>query len=178
MKKMICAILAMTMLLSLTACGGSKTEESTPAVSIEGTMEELATKVIEQNPVEFMGGFMPVDLADTSEDGLWAIKSFTGMDSAESIADLAVYEPMMGSLPFSMVMMRVAEGSEAKTVAETMKANIDQRKWICVEADDLLVAGYSDVVMLIMVGSDTGLTAQSFVDALKTVVGAEPNFVI
>lgn len=179
MKKMICAILALTMLLSLTACGGSKTEENnTPAVSIEGTMEELTTKVIEQKPVEFMGGFMPVDLSDTSEDGLWAIKSFTGLDSAESLADLAVYEPMMGSIPFSLVMVRVAEGSDAKTVAEEMKANIDQRKWVCVEADDLLVAGYSDVVMLIMVGSDTGMTAQSYVDALKTVVGAEPAFVI
>jgi len=177
MKKMICAILALTMLLSFTACGG-KTESDTPAVSIEGTMVELATKVIEQQPVEFMGGFMPVDLTDTSEDGLYAIKSFTGLDSAESIADLAVYEPMMGSIPFSMVMVRTAEGSDAKTVAEAMKAGIDQRKWICVEADDLLVAGYDDVVMLIMVGSDTGMTAQSFVDALKTVVGAEPAFVI
>jgi len=178
MKKMICAILALTVLLSFTACGGNKTDANTPSVTIEGTMEELATKVIEQNPVEFMGGFMPVDLTDTSEDGLWAIKSFTGLSSAERIADLAVYEPMMGSLPFSMVMVRVAEGSDAKTVAEEMKANIDQRKWVCVEADDLLVAGYSDVVMLIMVGSDTGMTAQSFVDALKSVVGAEPAFVI
>ena len=177
MKKMICAILALTMLLSFTACG-NKNESASSAVSIEGTMEELATKVIEQQPVEFMGGFMPVDLTDTSEDGLWAIKSFTGLDSAENITDLAVYEPMMGSLAFSMVMVRVAEGADVKTVAEAMKANIDQRKWVCVEADDLLVAGYSDVVMLIMVGSETGMTAQSFVDALKTVVGAEPAFVI
>ena len=77
-----------------------------------------------------------------------------------------------------MVMVRVAEGTDAKTVAEAMKAGIDQRKWICVEADDLMVAGYGDVVMLIMVGSDTGLTAQSFVDAFKTVAGAELSFTI
>ena len=179
MKKFVSMILALTMMLSLAACGGNGEPETTvPAVSVEGTMEELLNKVIEQQPVEFMGGVIPVDLTDTSEDGLWALKSFTGLDNAEGITEVGVYEPMMGSIPFSMVMVRVAPEAGSQTVAEAMKAGIDQRKWICVEADDLLVAGYADVVMLIMVGSDTGMTAQSFVDALKTVVGAEPAFVI
>ena len=46
------------------------------------------------------------------------------------------------------------------------------------EADDLMVAGYGDVVMLIMVSSQNGMTAQSFIDAFQTVVGAELNFTI
>jgi len=141
-------------------------------------MEELLNKVIEQNPVEFMGGVIPVDLTDTSEDGLWALKSFTGLESAEQITEAAAYEPMMGSIAFSMVMVRVAPDAGSKTVAEAMKAGIDQRKWICVEADDLLVCGYGDVVMLIMVSSDSGMTAQSFVDAFKSVVGADLEFTI
>ena len=172
MKKIISAILALTMLLALTACGGNTEPEAAPVQPVEGTMEELLNKVIELQPVEFMGGVMPLDLTDTSEDGLWALKSFTGLDSAESIIEAAVYEPMMGSIPYSMVMVRLAEGADAKTVAEAMKAGIDQRKWICVEADDLLVTASGDVVMLIMVGSDTGLTAQSFVDAFASVMGS------
>ena len=177
MKKFLCVILALTMALSLAACGGEKAPE-TNAPKLEGTMEELVNKVIEAQPVEFMGGTMPVDLADTSEDGLWMIKNFTGMDSAEGLTDIAVYEPMMGSIPFSLVMVRVAEGTDAKTVAEAMKAGIDTRKWICVEADDLQVVGYGDVVMLIMVGSDTGMTSQSYVDAFKSVTGIELDFTI
>ena len=59
-----------------------------------------------------------------------------------------------------------------------MKSGVDPRKWICVEADDMLVAGYADVVMLIMVSSSGDLTAQSFVDAFQKVVGGEPEFVI
>ena len=141
-------------------------------------MEELLNKVIAENPVEFMGGVMPIDLTDTSEDGLWALKSFTGLDSAESITEAAAYEPMMGSLAFSMVMVRVAEGSDAKVVAENMKAGIDTRKWICVEANDVMAAGYGDVVMFIMLDSNNGMTAQSFVDAFAKVVGAELDFVI
>ena len=46
------------------------------------------------------------------------------------------------------------------------------------EADDLKVAGFGDVGMLIMLNSDSGMTAQSFVDAFAKVAGFEPEFVM
>ena len=172
-------LLALILVLGLTACGGNNTpateaptEAPTEAVvKVEGTMEELLNKIVEKQPVEFMGGTMPIDLTDTSEDGLWMIKNYTGLDNADSICEAAFFEPMMGSIPYSMVMVRVNEGADVKAVAEGMKTGIDQRKWICVEADDLQVVSYGDVVMLIMVGSDTGMTSQSFVDAFAQVCG-------
>ena len=178
MKKMLSLVLALSLVLSLAACGGKKAEETVPALSVEGTMEELLNQTIEQRSVEFMGGVIPVDLTDSSEDGLWALKSYTGLDSAEAITEAAAFEPMMGSIAFSMVLVRVADGAGSKSVAESMKAGIDTRKWICVEADDLKVAGFGDVVMLIMVNSDSGMTAQSFVDAFSKVAGFEAEFVI
>lgn len=178
MKKIVSVVLALSLVLSLAACGGKKAEETEPALSVEGTMEELLNKTIEERPVEFMGGVIPVDLTDSSEDGLWALKSYTGLDSAEKITEAAAFEPMMGSMAFSMVLVRVAEDTDSKTVAESMKSGIDTRKWICVEADDLKVAGFGDVVMLIMVNSDSGMTAQSFVDAFAKVAGFDAEFVI
>ena len=179
MKKMICAILALSLVFALAACGGSKPKETTaPVANIEGTMEELLNKVIEQRPVEFSGGVIPIDLTDTSEDGAWAIKSFTGLEDASQITEAAAYEPMIGSIPFSMVMVRTAEGADPKAVAEAMKSGVDPRKWICVEADDMKVAGVGDVVMLIMVSTTGDLTAQSFVDAFQTVAGRNCDFVI
>ena len=163
-------------LYSLAACGAANTPATeapteAPAVSLTGTLEELLYKVIEIQPVEFMGGAMTLDLTDTSEDGLWMVKNYTGLDSADSITEAAFFEPMMGSIPYSMVAVRVADGADIKAVAEGMKNGIDQRKWICVEADDLQVVSYGDVVLLIMVGSDTGMTSQSFVDAFVQVCG-------
>lgn len=179
MKKFLSVVLVLTMVLSMAACGGKKAEQTeAPVLSVPGTMEELLNKTIEQRPVEFMGGVIPVDLTDSSEDGLWAVKSYTGLEDAAQISEAAAYEPMMGSLAFSMVMVRVAEGADANKVAESMKSGIDTRKWICVEANDLKVAGFGDVVMLIMVNSDSGMTAQSFVDAFTKVAGFEPAFVI
>ena len=173
MKKMISMLLVLVMALSLAACGNNTPAAEAPAVKVEGTMEELLNKVVEIQPVEFMGGTMPVDLTDTSEDGLWMIKNYTGLDNVDSITEAAFFEPMMGSIPYSMVMVRTAEGADVKAVAEGMKNGIDQRKWICVEADDLQVVSYGDVVMLIMVGSDTGITSQSFVDAFAQVCGGD-----
>ena len=179
MKKFVAVVLALSLVLSLAACGGKKNQETEAvALTVEGTMEELLNKVIEERPVEFMGGVIPVDLTDSSEDGLWALKSYTGLDDASKITEAAAFEPMMGSIAFSMVMVRVTEGTDSKTVAEAMQSGIDTRKWICVEADDLKVAGFGDVVMLIMVNSDSGMTAQSFVDAFAKVAGFAPEFVM
>lgn len=183
MKKFTVLALVLTLVLSAFAgCGGNaapETEAPTEAaVSVEGTMEELLNKIIEKQPVEFMGGTIPVDLTDTSEDGLWAVKYYTGLDSTENITEVGVYEPMMGSIAFSMVMVRAKDSLGLKSLAESMKAGIDTRKWICVEADDLQVVGYGDVVMLIMVDSNTGMTSQAFVDAFAAVCGAELDFAI
>lgn len=179
MKKVICALLALSLVLAMTACGGKQTAETTaPAANLEGTMEELLNKVIEQRPVEFAGGVYPIDLTDTSEDGAWAIRSYTGLDDASQLTEAAAYEPMMGSLAFSMVMVRTAEGADTRAVAESMKSGVDPRKWICVEADDLKVAGIGDVVMLIMVSTTGDMTAQSFVDAFQSVAGRTCDFVI
>ena len=120
----------------------------------------------------------PIDLTDTSEDGMWSIKSFTGLEDVSMLTEAAAYEPMMGSLAFSMVMVRTAEGADTRAVAESMKSGVDPRKWICVEADDLKVAGIGDVVMLIMVSTTGDMTAQSFVDAFQSVAGRTCDFVI
>ena len=179
MKKFICLCLALTMALALAACGKKAPAETTaPAASVEGTMEELVNKIIDNRPVEFSGGSIVIDLADTSEDGQWIVKSYTGLEDASVLTDAAAYEPMMSSIAFSLVTVRVAPGADSKAVAESMKSGVDPRKWICVEADDLLVAGCGDVVMLIMVSTTGGMTAQSFVDAFQTVVGGTCDFVI
>ena len=173
MKRFLTAILAAAMALSLlSGCAGSKPTETTSPDKVEGTMEELTAR-----GVEFDGGVETIDLTDTSEEGQWAIKSSTGLDNAGVLTEAAVFEPMIGSIAFSMVMVRVAPGEDIKSVAEAMKSGINPRKWVCVEADDMLVTGYRDVVMLIMLDTSYDLTAQSFVDAFGKVVG-EPEFVI
>ena len=180
MKKLIAMLLALVMLTAVFAgCAGKKDEnEGTAKTPIADNMETVVNTIVEKNPVEFMGGLMPVDLTDTSEDGLWMIKNFTGLENADKLKDIAVYEPMMSSIAFSMVLVRVTDASEAKAIAQEMNDNIDTRKWGCVQADELVVAGYCDVIMLVMLDSGLELKAQDFVDAFKTVCPGELDFTI
>ena len=176
MKKLIALVLVLVMAMSMVACGGKNA--AADKAPLEGTMEENAMKVMEIAPVEFMGGIIPVDLTDTSEDGKWAVNYFTGLSDGSKITDVAVYESMMGSQAFSLVMVRTAEGADPKAVAEEMKSGIDPRKWICVGADEIMAAGYGDTVMFIMLDSQLGLSAQSYVDAFAQVTGGELDFTI
>ena len=172
MKKLIVLVLALAMAVSMAACG-SKAPAAADKTPLAGTMEENALKVMEIAPVEFMGGCIPVDLADAD-----SVKYFTGLADAANITEVAVYESMMGSQAFSLVMVRTAEGADPKAVAQEMTDNIDTRKWICVGAHEKIVAGYGDTVMLIMLDSQLGLKAQSYVDAFAQVTGAELDFTI
>ena len=198
MKKFIPFLLAVVLMLSLPACSCAKQTDSTPTAttapttaptateatkpaasgSLSGTMEENINKIIEENPVEFMGAVIPIDLEDTTEDGLLALTGYTGLTSGTKLKEGAVYEPMMGSQAFSLVLVRVADAADAASVAREMKANIDPRKWICVEADQIMAAGYADVVMFIMLDSQLGQTAQSFVDAFEKVCGNKLDFTL
>ena len=194
MKKLIAMLLALTMVFAMAACGATENKETEPAteatteateavteeVTEEATeevveeeefvielsaMETLLNSIVEIQPVEFMGMAAPVDLTDAD-----AVLYMTGLESVEGVTEAASFEPMIGSIPFSMVAVQVAEGADAEAVAEAMKNGIDTRKWICVEANDLMVVTHENVVLLVMVNSDNGFTAQSFVDAFNTVV--------
>lgn len=170
MKKIISICLVMALAMTLFAGCGSK------EAALEGTPAELIQKIYDQRPVEFA----PMTLSPDDPDygAMWDWGYYTGLANGDKIKEAAVSEPMIGSIPFSLLVVRVNNGENAKSVAEEIKSGINTRKWICVEADDLMVAGYGDVVMLIMVGQTTSLTAQSFVDAFKNVCGADPDFVI
>ena len=194
MKKLIAMLLALTMVFAMAACGATENKETEPAteatteateavteeVTEEATeevveeeefvielsaMETLLNSIVEIQPVEFMGMAAPVDLTDAD-----AVLYMTGLESVEGVTEAASFEPMIGSIPFSMVAVQVAEGADAEAVAEAMKNGIDTRKWVCVEANDLMVVTHENVVLLVMVNSDNGFTAQSFVDAFNTVV--------
>ena len=184
MKRIIAMIVTAVLLLSMTACGCAKEPTATTPTTegktepLTGTMEQNVQKLMQANPAEFMGGMMPLDLTDTTEEGLWAVKSYTGLDSTKDITDAAAYEPMTGSQAFSLVMVRVAEGADPKEVARQMKENIDPRKWICAMADQIMAAGYGDTVMFIMLDSNLGKTAQSYVDAFKNLCGGKLDFTI
>lgn len=166
MKKILAIVLALVVVVAaFAACGGTKAPEVTP---YEGTFEDLASKLYEANPVEFMvGPAMALDLADPD-----ALMMYTGLETADGVAEAAWSESMIGAQPYSLVFVRAAEGADMEAIKNAMFNGINTRKWICVEADQLRVVSAADVIMLVMAGSEfaPGL-ADGMVEAFKANVG-------
>ena len=171
MKKILTLLLVMIMVVTcFTACGSNEAAGSADAAGgVEGTPAEIIDMIYEQYPVADLPlGTMEVDLADAD-----AVKMFTGLDSADKIDAAAVSESMMGAQAYSLVVVRVKDAADAESVANEMMNGIDQRKWICVEADDLRVAAAGDVVVLMMVSSAHAdvVTASAVTEAFGAVAG-------
>ena len=173
MKKILTLLMVMTLIMTgFTACGSGNEGEAggNAAGSVEGTPAEIIEKIYEQYPVADLPlGTIEIDLADAD-----AVKMFTGLDSADKIDSAAASESMMGAQAYSLVVVRVKDAADAASVAEEMMNGIDQRKWICVEADDLRVAAAGDVVVLMMVSSQHAdvVTAEGIIGGFEAVAGA------
>lgn len=139
------------------------------AASVSGTPAEIIDMIYEKAPaVEFPLGTIEIDINDAD-----ALMMFTGLSSADKISAAAASEAMMGSQAYSLVVVKVKDAKNAESVATEMMNGIDQRKWICVEADDLRVAAAGDTVVLMMVDSEYAatVTAKDVIDAFGSVAG-------
>lgn len=206
MKKLIALLLVLTMAMGLVACGNNNdttattteattiaTDDVTEDITDEGdieieiefetevdpnSMEALLNNILAIQPASVMGPMVATIDLTTAEAAEYQIQSYTGLENADDISDLAVCESMVGSIAFSLVAVRVKDAANTETVAQAMKDNINPRKWVCVGADQLLVAGHEDVIVLVMLDSALDMTAQSFIDAFKTVCGEDLAFTL
>ena len=149
MKK-LCLLLAAAMLAAtFAACGASSSAPASSAVSssgvahVDGTLEELMEKVYEGIAEDEMPMVGNTEL--TADNSVY----YTGVESTEYTEGLAS-EAMIGSIAHSVVLLRAEDEAAAETLKEDVKANVDPRKWICVEAEEFITDNIGDLVILIM----------------------------
>ena len=142
MKKILSALLVVGALLMFTGCSNSKTQNLTL------TPTEIVAKMYE--------GFGEEELPMLGEKELIAEEleynlGLTELDFVEG----TVSEPMMGSIAHSVVVVRVKDGVDVAKTVEDIKAKVNPRKWICVEAETVLVESKGDIIVLVMSNNDT-----------------------
>lgn len=147
-----------------------KPEESTPVVTPSASIDMELSAIIDAmyaiyDPI-LPAGTIPVDLTDE-----FSLSSFTGLKDASLIKEAVASESMMGSQAYSVVLVRLNNSADAETVANAMRNGIDQRKWICVAADDIRVVAAGDVVMLCMMDSSFDVKVDTMVETFGSVVG-------
>lgn len=139
------------------------------SVDLSGkTTAEIISMIYEKKPVDLFLDTVTLDLSNAD-----TVKFIAGLSSTDGIKEISVSEPMMGSQAYSMVLVRVSDSANAASVAQTMKDNINPRKWICVEADDIKAASKGDLALFFMVDSEFAdtVTASEIMEAFKSVCG-------
>lgn len=158
--------IALVLIVALLLCGCAG--KRAPA-TVDMELGAIIDGIYEQHPME---NFTMVNEFVDLEDE-WAPQGYLGLETADGIKEAMFSESMIGSHPYSLVVARVENTDQIADIASKMLHGIDTRKWVCVEADDLQVVYYGDVILLIMVGSNYAdvATSQQMVDAFAAVVG-------
>lgn len=138
MKKILLFVVVLVAAVLMTGCGNQ---------NVEGTLEELMTKVYEGVPEENRP-MMLMNIEVNEEN----VEGFLGSSDIEYTEALAS-ESGVGSIAHSVVLLRVKDGADVEKVKSTIRDKVNPRKWICVgvEKEDLIVKNKGDLVILIMV---------------------------
>ena len=156
MKKRMMAC-CLTLVLALAVFAGCGKEQQ--AANLEGSCEEILTKVYENAKLddelrEAMEYYQTTPIDETTAEYLLGT---TDVKYAEAV----VSAPMMNAVAYQCVILRVAEGGDVEAAKKLLTDNADPRKWVCVEAESVVVENVGDVILYIMADQTTA-------DAVKT----------
>ena len=143
MKKFLSLILCAMMVLTLVACGS---KDGGNAGSKEGDTMDLTAmvdKLYEGINADNMPMVMTQEVPADAFEGVFFIPAVEGATGVMS-------EPMMSSIAHSVCLMRVAEGTDVEATRAAIEANMNPRKWLCVEAEKSGVIANGNTILLVM----------------------------
>ncbi len=153
---------------------GSDDGETEGSFSATASMEELMDKILDGAP-GLPSSLSYTELTQEAYEEILELtgtaaeeypfadwyKSYTFIDPIDGAEGICA-EPMMSSVAFSVVLIRVPDGADAESAAAGMKENCDPRKWICVSADHVDALSNGNLAVLIMVGGDESTSQERF----------------
>lgn len=140
-----------TVSLLLVSCGKAGGADS--SAELTGPLSEIMDAVYEN--------------ADLSQDFQNAMADF---DSGEIPAESAEYligtadvtydesfysMPMINVVPYQCILLRLPEDADVEAAKQTLADHADPRKWVCVEAESVVVENVGNVVLFVMGDSQT-----------------------
>lgn len=174
MKKLTALLLALTLALGMTACGGAKSEDSSSVSDAEATddtagkeavdiLNDVWAKFGEEEAFAVVGGYydhMVENEAGTAKDAegdtLDQMFGFPS-DSADLIDDAASLIHMMNANNFTAAAYHVTDAAEMESLAEAMKDNILNRQWMCGFPDGLVIYSVGSNYLVAAFGSQMNI---------------------
>ena len=169
MKKLVSAILALTLALSLAACGGNAAQETEtvptqemPASALE-ILETVWADYAEDEKFPVIGGSMtaPVDGAPGSFDIADENITYNLLIPAEQLANVteaASMIHMMNANTFTCAAFKLADGVTAADFGAAMKDAVLNNQWMCGFPDSLLIRAFGDSYVVMAFGVNDAMT--------------------
>ena len=161
MKKFAAMILALTMALSMAACGSKAPAETVPAQEMPASalevLETIWADYAEDEKFAVIGGSMaaPVDNAPGSYDIADENITYSLLIPAEQLANVteaASMIHMMNANPFTGAVYKLADGVKAADFGAAMQSAIQGNQWMCGFPDKLLISAFGDTYVLVAFG--------------------------
>ena len=132
----------------------------------DSELSDLVNQIYAEYPLPIMTATNEVEL-----DNPDSVQFYLGSADIEGIEAAVANESAIGSQAYSLILVRTADDVDAAEVAERLGAGVHYDKWVCVQADDMMVGAAGNIAMLVMVDSQLDISAQSVADAFVAVEG-------
>lgn len=169
MKKLLSAILVLTLVFGLAACGGNSAEETQgadaqelPASALE-ILETVWADFAEEEKFPVIGGSMaaPVDNApgsyDLADENI-SYQLLIPADQLGSVTEAASMIHMMNANTFTCAAYKLADGVTAAEFGAAMKDAVMNNQWMCGFPDSLLIRAFGDSYVVVAFGINDAMT--------------------
>ena len=171
MKKFLSLVLALTMVLSLAACGASNAEPTTPAadeiagpVSALEILENVWAGYGDDEKFPIVGGNMEANIMDApgNYDMAYAENMTYNLlvpaEQLTNVAEAASMIHMMNANTFTCGAFKLAEGVSAANFGAAMQAAVQGNMWMCGFPERLLIQSIGGSYVVVAFGINDAMT--------------------
>lgn len=150
-KRMVMRLTTVFMIMTVFVAGCGNTKQQT--AKLEGSCEEILTLVYENAKLdsdfrEAMNYYQTTVIDESSKEYILGTDEVDYTDSVYSA-------PMMSSIAYQCVILRLEPDEDAEAAKKLLLDSADTNKWVCVEAESVVVENIGDVVLYVMADNDT-----------------------
>lgn len=152
MKKRIMAGIV-TLMMAMTVFAGCGKEEQKSA-NLDGSCEEILNRVYEKAELDaelrdtMQSYYETVSIDETTEEYILGT-------SEVNYTDAVCSAPMITSVAYQCVVLRLEADEDVEAAKKLLVDNANPRKWVCVEAESVIVENVGDVILYVMADSKT-----------------------
>ena len=145
MKKIVTILISTLMIFTLVGCSSSKVERD-PVLSEDLT--KVLEKIYETADLDkdFKDSLQYYQTVELNEDNIQGYLENTDVKFTEGICSA----PMMSSIPYELVLLKVDENADIDAIKSSIKENANPRKWVCVEAEEVVVESIDNTILFLM----------------------------